>query len=211
MRGGVELIREVFGSDSDSDDADELNHPGLSSPAPLMRPGCVVETPAGDGARNPGIVRREGGAGEDARRWLLDSIRADDLVDFPDDEPSTAGSDRCAPTGGGRNQAMRFGRDHLPRWALALADAVAKLATTRPGVSKGVSLSPHGVGVGVGGGRRRRRHLPPRGAGTRAHAIRRLQSDDRQPVRTGRRLGAARGPSTRSPTASRWYRCDRRS
>ena len=142
MRGGVELIREVFGSDSDSDDADELNHPGPSPPAPLMRPGCVVETPLGDGARNPGMFVAREALGEDARRWLLDSIRADDLVDFPDDEPSTAGSDRCAPTGGGRNQAMRFGRDHLPRWALALADAVAKLATTRPGVSKDVSLSP---------------------------------------------------------------------
>ena len=82
------------------------------------------------------FVAREA-LGEDARRWLLDSIRADDLVDFPDDEPSTAGSDRCAPTGGARNQAMRFGRDHLPRWALALADAVAKLATRRPGDSHG--------------------------------------------------------------------------
>ena len=142
MRGGVELIREVFGSDSDSDDADELNHPGPSPPAPLMRPGCVVETPLGADACVGLFVAREA-LGEDARRWLLDSIRADDLVDFPDDEPSTAGasaaSDRCAPTGGARNQAMRFGRDHLPRWALALADAVAKLATTRPGVSKGVS------------------------------------------------------------------------
>ena len=96
-------------------------------------------------------VRREEALGEDARRWLLDSIRADDLVDFPDDEPSTAAasaaSDRCAHTGGARNQAMRFGRDHLPRWALALADAVAKLATRRPGDSHGEDddvVGPHG-------------------------------------------------------------------
>ena len=135
MRGG-DLIREVFGSESDSDDADELNRPGPSPPSPLMRPGCVVETPAGADACVGMFVAREA-LGEDARRWLLDSIRADDLVDFPDDEPSTTASDRCAPTGGARNQAMRFGRDHLPRWALALADAVAKLATRRPGDSQG--------------------------------------------------------------------------
>ena len=139
MRGG-DLIREVFGSDSDSDDADKLNHPGPSPPSPLMRPGCVVETPLGADACVGMFVAREA-LGEDARRWLLDSIRADDLVDFPDDEPSTAAasaaSDRCAHTGGARNQAMRFGRDHLPRWALALADAVAKLATRRPGDSHG--------------------------------------------------------------------------
>ena len=139
MRGG-DLIREVFGSDSDSDDADELNHPGPSPPSPLMRPGCVVETPLGADACVGMFVAREA-LGEDARRWLLDSIRADDLVDFPDDEPSTAAasaaSDRCAHTGGARNQAMRFGRDHLPRWALALAEAVAKLATRRPGDSHG--------------------------------------------------------------------------
>ena len=61
MRGG-DLIREVFGSESDSDDADELNRPGPSPPSPLMRPGCVVETPP---ART-----RASGCSSRGRRWV---------------------------------------------------------------------------------------------------------------------------------------------
>jgi alkylated DNA repair dioxygenase AlkB len=75
------------------------------------------------------IVAREA-LGADAQAWLLRAIRADDLVDFPDDE-SNAAEEEAASEGGSqrrRNQAMRFGRKHLPTWALELADAIAHLA-----------------------------------------------------------------------------------
>ena len=80
---------------------------------------------------------------------------------------------------------MRFGRDHLPRWALALADAVAKLATRRPGDSQGEHDD-----ASADIGRRTTTTTPssPARCCPRAHGIRRLQSDDRQPVRAGRSL-----------------------
>ena len=124
MRGEY-LIREVFGDSDSDDDADALTA-RPHHPIPPLTTDCVVESPLGvDGM----IVAREA-LGADAQAWLLRAIRADDLVDFPDDESNAAEEE--AASGGGtqrrRNQAMRFGRKHLPTWAQALADAIAHLA-----------------------------------------------------------------------------------
>jgi hypothetical protein len=124
MRGEY-LIREVFGDSDSDDDADALTA-RPHHPIPPLTTDCVVESPLGvDGM----IVAREA-LGADAQAWLLRAIRADDLVDFPDDESNAAEEE--AASGGGtqrrRNQAMRFGRKHLPTWARALADAIAHLA-----------------------------------------------------------------------------------
>lgn len=126
MRGEY-LIREVFGESDSDDDADALTA-RPHHPIPPLTTDCVVESPLGvDGM----IVAREA-LGADAQAWLLHAIRADDLVDFPDDE-SNAAEEEAASEGDGiaqrrRNQAMRFGRKHLPAWALELADAIAHLA-----------------------------------------------------------------------------------
>lgn len=124
MRGEY-LIREVFGESDSDDDTDALTA-RPHHPIPPLTTDCVVESPLGvDGM----IVAREA-LGADAQAWLLGAIRADDLVDFPDDESNAAEEE--AASGGGtqrrRNQAMRFGRKHLPTWAQALADAIAHLA-----------------------------------------------------------------------------------
>ena len=110
---GEHLIREVFGESDSDDDADALTA-RPHHPIPPLTTDCVVESPLGvDGM----IVAREA-LGADAQAWLLRAIRADDLVDFPDDESNAAEEE--AASGGGiaqrrRNQAMRFGRKHLPR------------------------------------------------------------------------------------------------
>ena len=126
MRGEY-LIREVFGESDSDDDADALTA-RPHHPIPPLTTDCVVESPLGvDGM----IVAREA-LGADAQAWLLHAIRADDLVDFPDDESKNAAEEEAASEGDGsqrrRNQAMRFGRNHLPTWALELADAIAHLA-----------------------------------------------------------------------------------
>jgi hypothetical protein len=124
MRGEY-LIREVFGDSDSDDDADALTA-RPHHPIPPLTTDCVVESPLGVEGM---IVAREA-LGADAQAWLLRAIRADDLVDFPDDESNAAEEE--AASGGGtqrrRNQAMRFGRKHLPTWARALADAIAHLA-----------------------------------------------------------------------------------
>ena len=128
---GEHLIREVFGESDSDDDADALTA-RPHHPIPPLTTDCVVESPLGvDGM----IVAREA-LGADAQAWLLRAIRADDLVDFPDDESNAAEEE--AASGGGiaqrrRNQAMRFGRKHLPAWALELADAIAHLAARPTG------------------------------------------------------------------------------
>ena len=112
---GEHLIREVFGESDSDDDADALTA-RPHHPIPPLTTDCVVESPLGvDGM----IVAREA-LGADAQAWLLRAIRADDLVDFPDDESNAAEEE--AASGGGtqrrRNQAMRFCSKHLPAWAL---------------------------------------------------------------------------------------------
>ena len=135
MRGEY-LIREVFGDSDSDDDADALTA-RPHHPIPPLTTDCVVESPLGvDGM----IVAREA-LGADAQAWLLRAIRADDLVDFPDDE-SNAAEEEAASGGGSqrrRNQAMRFGRKHLPWWALELADAIAHLAARPTGDGDGIT------------------------------------------------------------------------
>ena len=124
---GEHLIREVFGESDSDDDADALTA-RPHHPIPPLTTDCVVESPLGvDGM----IVAREA-LDADAQAWLLRAIRADDLVDFPDDESNAAEEEAASEDGKDqrrrRNQAMRFGRKHLPTWALELADAIAHLA-----------------------------------------------------------------------------------
>ena len=129
---GEHLIREVFGESESDDDADAVTA-GPHHPIPPLTTDCVVESPLGvDGM----IVAREA-LGADAQAWLLRAIRADDLVDFPDDESNAAEEEAASEDGKDqrrrRNQAMRFGRKHLPTWALELADAIAHLAARPTG------------------------------------------------------------------------------
>ena len=129
---GEHLIREVFGESDSDDDADALTA-RPHHPIPPLTTDCVVESPLGvDGM----IVAREA-LGADAQAWLLGAIRADDLVDFPDDESNAAEEEAASEDGKDqrrrRNQAMRFGRKHLPTWALELADAIAHLAARPTG------------------------------------------------------------------------------
>ena len=91
---GEHLIREVFGESDSDDDADALTA-RPHHPIPPLTTDCVVESPLGvDGM----IVAREA-LGADAQAWLLRAIRADDLVDFPDDESNAAEEE--AASGGG--------------------------------------------------------------------------------------------------------------
>ena len=129
---GEHLIREVFGESESDDDADAVTA-GPHHPIPPLTTDCVVESPLGvDGM----FVAREA-LGADDQAWLLRAIRADDLVDFPDDESNAAEEEAASEDGKDqrrrRNQAMRFGRKHLPTWALELADAIAHLAARPTG------------------------------------------------------------------------------
>ena len=182
MRGG-DLIREVFGSDSDSDDADELNHPAvpaLAADATRMRRGDPAGADACVGmfvARRRWVKTRGGGswtAYAPTTSWISQTMN------HRRRRPIGA-----HPFGGARNQAMRFGRDHLPRWRSRSPTPSPSSRREDPATPTANTTSRRGP---HGRRRRRRRRLPTRGAGPRAHGIRRLQPDDRQPVRAGRGL-----------------------
>ena len=165
------MVRRVFGSDDESSEGEEGGlgkasypsrteggTPSTADEETLPDPPPPVRFLAPDRERHvgpladsiPGLHLARGALTREAQAWLLDAIRKEGLVEFPDPSPEVgvAAREKVAREAPSReyedaettrhtsesqraksfrkNQAMRFG--NFPPWAAVLAERVARVA-----------------------------------------------------------------------------------